>query len=191
MDKATLRRELTAERRAFAKRPDITEKNNAITGRFLAFYDAFRRETGKDAPTVFCYVGCGWEVATRDILTALLASNAVVTVPRCRTEGQMDAVVITSLTDLHAGMYGLLEPDEDLPRVCPDGIDLCVVPATAYDRRGHRLGRGGGYYDRFLANLRPDCVTVGLMYDDFILPEVPTGEYDRPVGRILTEGHHI
>jgi len=192
MPKNTLRRALIKKRREFAALPSTKQKSDAIEAEFLAFVGEYCDAVGIDAPFVFCYVGCGWEVPTRGIIDALLNDGFRVCVPRCSDAGItdagiMDAVEIPSLDALHRGMYDLWEPDADAPAVSPDEIDLAVVPATAFDRSGNRLGRGGGYYDRFLARLRDDCVTVGLAYDAFLLDAVPTEDYDLPVMHIVTE----
>ena len=186
--KNSLRRALIKERRAYAARPDTKLRADAIMEACISF--CMTQCTDIAAALVFCYVGDGWEVPTAGIIESLLADGIRVCVPRCRNDGEkgiMDAVEITSLSDLHRGMYDLLEPDEDAPAVDPASITLAIVPATAFDTAGYRLGRGGGYYDRFLTLLQPDCVTVGLAYDAFVLDAVPKEEYDLAVTHILTE----
>ncbi len=84
------------------------------------------------------------------------------------------------------GAYGILEPQgEEVDRA---SIDLLVLPGLAFDARGHRLGYGGGYYDRFLASYAPQKrpVTVALGYDEQRVPEVPVGPYDLPVEFVMT-----
>ncbi|MFB6395191.1 5-formyltetrahydrofolate cyclo-ligase, partial [Polymorphospora sp. 2-325] len=64
--------------------------------------------------------------------------------------------------------------------------DLVVVPAVAVDRRGLRLGRGGGSYDRALARVAPATLTVALLHDGELLDAVPAEEHDRPVHAVIT-----
>lgn len=64
-------------------------------------------------------------------------------------------------------------------------IDLIIVPGMAFDTNGHRLGRGRGYYDRFLA-LHPQVYTIGLCFDFQLLPEVPSEPHDRIIDEIIT-----
>ena len=64
-------------------------------------------------------------------------------------------------------------------------IDLVVVPGIAFDRRGHRIGFGGGFYDRFLANVQ--VVKVGLCYDDLILQEIPNEPHDVPMDIVVAQ----
>ena len=81
--------------------------------------------------------------------------------------------------------YGMLEPGADHPLVEPAQIDLALVPALAYDIRCMRMGRGGGYYDRYLADF--PSVTVGLCRDALLQKKIPAEPHDRPVGLVVTE----
>jgi 5-formyltetrahydrofolate cyclo-ligase len=88
---------------------------------------------------------------------------------------------------LTPGRFGLFEPVG--PRLGPTAIgaaDIVVVPALAVDRRGVRLGRGGGYYDRALVHARADAVLVTLVFDDELLDELPDEEHDRRVTAVVT-----
>ena len=75
------------------------------------------------------------------------------------------------------------------PPAAKETIDLVVVPAVAFDRRGYRVGYGGGYYDRFLAGLA--VPTIGLAFSCQIIPEAPVGAYDQAVQGIITEQEWI
>ena len=88
---------------------------------------------------------------------------------------------------LAAGRFGLFEPVG--PRLGPTAIgaaDVVVVPALAVDRRGVRLGRGGGYSDRALGHARPDAVLVALVFDDELVDELPREAHDAPVDGVVT-----
>src|SRR3954469_25584089 len=88
---------------------------------------------------------------------------------------------------LALGRFGLFEPVG--PRLGPTAIgaaDVVVVPALAMDRRGVRLGRGGGYYDRALVHARPDAVLVAAVFDDELVDELPDEEHDRRVTAVVT-----
>ncbi len=89
--------------------------------------------------------------------------------------------------DLVLNHIGLREPIQGAPRVAPAELDVVLVPALAFDRRGHRLGRGGGFYDRFLSTLPAHVTTIGIAFRMQILDAVPTEPHDRPVGTIVTE----
>ena len=88
---------------------------------------------------------------------------------------------------LAPGRYGLLEPVG--PRLGPTAIgtaDVVILPALAVDRRGVRLGRGGGYYDRALEHVRPDAVLVAVVFDDELLDELPAEPHDVRVTAVVT-----
>jgi len=71
--------------------------------------------------------------------------------------------------------------------VDPVALDLVVVPGLAFTADGRRLGQGGGHYDRFLARLRPDCVTVGACFAEQLVTELPTEPHDRTVDAVATD----
>jgi 5-formyltetrahydrofolate cyclo-ligase len=88
---------------------------------------------------------------------------------------------------LAPGRYGLLEPvGPRLGATAVGTVDIVVVPALGVDRRGVRLGRGGGYYDRALRHARPDAVIVALVFDDEFVDELPAEPHDRPVTAVVT-----
>lgn len=76
---------------------------------------------------------------------------------------------------------------EDDPLPEPASFDLVVVPGVAFTERGDRLGRGGGWYDRLLPQLRDDCATVGVAFDVQVLPELPVEPHDARVDVVVTE----
>ncbi len=81
--------------------------------------------------------------------------------------------------------FGMAEPAADLPTVQPDALELALVPGLAFDRRGGRLGYGGGYFDRFLKSFAG--VTVGIVFHALLLDEVPRGEHDVAMQWVATE----
>jgi 5-formyltetrahydrofolate cyclo-ligase len=94
--------------------------------------------------------------------------------------------------DLVFGIFGLLEPRQDAPEVASHDIDLFMVPGLAFDRRGTRVGYGGGYYDELAAYVRahPDATNarfVGFAFDFQLLDTCPTGEWDVPLDSVVTD----
>lgn len=81
--------------------------------------------------------------------------------------------------------FGMAEPTPHLPLASPDEIQLVLAPGLAFDRSGWRLGYGGGYFDRFLKDFKG--VSVGVVYRDLLLNTIPHGQYDIPVGWLVTE----
>jgi 5-formyltetrahydrofolate cyclo-ligase len=100
----------------------------------------------------------------------------------------MAAVEITSLDDrvLDTDEHGLRSP-RDGRLIMPNSIDAVVVPGLAFDPQGCRLGRGGGYFDRFLARLRPTATTIGLVFDQQIIDKVPVATCDASVDIIVSD----
>lgn len=89
---------------------------------------------------------------------------------------------------LQSGAYGIEEPTGGAP-ADPQTMELIIVPGVAYDRRGNRLGRGKGFYDRLLAETR--ATTIGVAYDFQLLDELPTEPHDTPVHIVITESHRF
>lgn len=95
---------------------------------------------------------------------------------------------LDSLKDLTEGYHGIPEPKKTrLHPVKPHKVDLCLLPGVAFDTNGYRLGYGGGYFDRFLPTLRPDCLKIALAYDFQILECIEHMPHDIPVDVIITE----
>jgi 5-formyltetrahydrofolate cyclo-ligase len=128
------------------------------------------------------------EIATRRVLRESLAAGKRLLVP-CLEQpgGVMHHAWLDDLDDLRPGPWGLWQPgtirrEQDLGL-----IDVVLVPGLLFDRRGYRLGQGGGYYDRFLGQV-DSARTLGLTYDDCRVEEIPTEAHDRPVHRVITPG---
>lgn len=104
-----------------------------------------------------------------------------------RALGHMEAVAVGDIQhDLGPGRFGVMQPFEGRP-VDPASIDLVFVPALAYDRHGHRLGRGGGYYDRFLTGRAVNAFRCGVAFSCQLVECVPTREHDCAVHAVVTE----
>lgn len=140
----------------------------------------------KDSQILLCYVSSDIEVGTADIIITALKDGKDVYVPKCADVGNsMTFHRITSLDDLSSGAYGILEPDASLTAYCGEKA-VCVVPALAYDKTGHRLGFGKGYYDRFLLENK-NVYPIGLCYDFCIVDEIPSELHDIAVKKITSE----
>ncbi len=153
--------------------------DRSIAGHLLAMPEY------RTAETVFCFVGTAHEIDTRPILEDILASGKALCVPLCADRGIMEPRRVTSLEQLSPGFHGILEPPSGSPPVSPDNVDLAVLPCLTCNHLGQRLGRGGGYYDRFLAHYRGG--TVLLCRELLIREEIPVEPHDYPVPWVLTE----
>ena len=139
----------------------------------------------RSAGTVFCFVGTGLEIDTRPILEQVLVDGKTLCLPLCVSPGIMELRAVRSLDQLAPGSYGIPAPPESSPVVSPDQTDLAVIPCVTCSREGRRLGRGGGYYDRFLASYRGAAVL--LCRERLLRQEIPFGLHDYPVPWVLTE----
>lgn len=133
------------------------------------------------AHTVMAYMAIPPEPDISSVLEAALASGKILLLPRCEKDGTMTPRVVRSLSDLQSGAFGIMEPSVDSKLYSPEAIDLILVPGLAFDRSCRRLGRGKGYYDRFISGQR----TMGVC--GCLLPEVPVEEHDKPMDAVITE----
>lgn len=140
----------------------------------------------QSAESVFCFVGALHEPDTMPILQGALSAGKQLLVPRIAGPGQMQLVPLQSLEQLQPGAFGILEPGQVLPAVpAGSGVQLAVLPCLAATRSGARLGHGGGYYDRFLANYSGQRLI--LCPEALLAQSLPTGPLDEPAQAVLTE----
>lgn len=140
----------------------------------------------EQADTVMLFWGVGRELDTQPILEALLERGKRVVYPVCLPGRQMETRAVTHPDDLVPGTFGIPAPHEGCPRVDKTGIGAVLVPCLMCDRKGYRLGFGGGYYDRWLAGF--DGFTVCICPKDRMTDELPRDGYDVPVKLVLTDG---
>ena len=141
-----------------------------------------------DVAVVAAYAAVGDEPPTRPLLDALLGAAIRVVVPAV-DGARLQWGELHDWTDLVRSDLGLLEPpvvSEDAAHLAA-AADLILLPALAVDRRGVRLGRGGGYYDRWLPH-SPRGQLVAVVYDDEVVDELPHELHDRRVSAALTPG---
>lgn len=160
----------------------------------------------RNASGVALYQATQNEAATGMLLAAALDSGKKVFLPRVRQgeRGVMDFARCRGENELVCGAYRILEPAPDLPPCvftapaeCPAqdrpdlsaAPDLFLIPGVAFDRHGHRLGFGGGYYDRFLSSplLRAHSLFVGFAYSFQVVDCLPAEIWDQPVHALCTD----
>ena len=122
------------------------------------------------------------EVRTVAMLEQALRDGKRVAIPKCYGE-EMRFIFMDDLSKVENGYANIPEPIADEP-IADDETALVLMPGLAFDPRGHRIGYGGGFYDRFLAK-EPNHPTLALCYDFQMLEHVETEEFDIPVGTVL------
>ncbi len=168
-------------------------QREAMTGRAVErFLDL--PET-RSARTVAGFVSTRSEIDTEPLLGQLRRRGAAVVLPRVST-GLIPPRLRFHRADWRSelvfGIFGLLEPGPDCPEVAAHDIDVFMVPGLAFDKRGARVGYGGGYYDELAAYVRahPDATNarfIGYSFDFQVVEACPSGEWDVPLDTIVTD----
>ena len=133
----------------------------------------------KQARVVMLYYALPDEVDTRHLVDTLLTAGQTVILPKCGEPRQY-----TGPDDLAEGIYNLFEP-VGKPYRDLDSIELIIVPGMSFDSRGHRLGRGRGYYDRFLVQV-PQAYKIGVCFDFQRVDQVPADDNDRVMDEVIS-----
>jgi 5-formyltetrahydrofolate cyclo-ligase len=122
-------------------------------------------------------------------LCAWLEERGGLVMPRVSEAGLVLHAVV-SIADLRPGVLGILEPVPEAAPVEPEALELILVPGLLFDRRGGRLGRGKGHYDRLLARLAPGCTKLGVTPEARIVPALPLEAHDIRMDALVTERGH-
>ncbi|MDY1590654.1 MAG: 5-formyltetrahydrofolate cyclo-ligase [Methanofastidiosum sp.] len=142
-------------------------------------------EEYSSAKTIFTYVSKDKEVDTIDLITHSITLGKVVCVPLTKKESNsLEIREIKDLMDLKIGNFSILEPNQNTKITNPEEIELLFIPGLAFGGRCERLGRGGGYFDRFL--MSTSGLKVGLAYDFQIFDSLPIRKHDIKMDIIIT-----
>ncbi|MEM9348358.1 MAG: 5-formyltetrahydrofolate cyclo-ligase [Planctomycetota bacterium] len=177
VSKAELRWHYRALRNAIPE-ASLVERSTVIEQLVLSI------ERIEHAGSVFVYVSSGSEVRTHELIAALLEQGKAIAVPRVLSEpGVMQPVLIHKLDDFAPGRFGIPEPTTREP--FHETPDVTLVPGLAFQQTGARLGQGGGYYDRYLAQ-HPATYKIGLCFNEQLADKLPIGEYDICMDEVIT-----
>lgn len=144
----------------------------------------------KTSRVIMFYVSMLEEVNTLPLLKKVLKEGRVVAVPYVdqKSRSLLSVQITDPENDLVTGSYGILEPKKHLvDHFDLSELEMVLVPGIAFDRTGHRLGRGKGYYDRFLNSLPKQIRTIGLAYDFQLMDSVPVSDLDVAVHQVITD----
>jgi 5-formyltetrahydrofolate cyclo-ligase len=175
MDKKELRRSIRERKRAMTEEEIVTR--SAALGKAFADSEFYR-----NAETIYGYLPYNQEVRTVPMLEQALRDGKKVAVPKVIGD-EMVFIYLTDMSQVEKGYAGIPEPIANEP-VAQDETALVLMPGLAFDQEGHRIGYGGGFYDRFLEK-EPKHPTLALCYAFQMLPHLETEEHDIPVDCVL------
>lgn len=180
--KAALRADARARRDSLSPE-ERTEKSALITERLLGLHELMV------ARSVMLFWSFGSEVETQGVMERLIAMGKELALPR--VEGREIVPVAYKPGDpLREAWFGAKEP-LGTRVLAPTEIDVVVTPGLVFDRAGHRIGYGRGFYDRFLRRVRPDAFKVAVAFQEQLRDEVPARSDDVPVDAIVTDSGTI
>lgn len=178
--KESIRKEILGKLRSQAKE-EALRKSESIKKRL------FSTPEYKNSKVVMLYASMEHEVNTSDMIDEALEMGKRVVLPLVVGLGKIIAKEIENrTTDLEKSTYGIYEPRGSNKEVPPGGIDIFIVPGVAFDKKNVRLGRGKGYYDRFLEKVGRQKTTIGLAFDFQIVDQIPKSPTDVPVSKVIT-----
>ena len=175
MDKQALRKEIRDKKRAMTEE-QIVSASERLGQLFLAS-DAYQQ-----AKTIYGYLPYNQEVRTVPMLQQALLDGKKVAVPKCYGD-EMRFIYLDDLSKVEKGYCGIPEPIDD-ETIADDKTALVLMPGLAFDPQGHRMGYGGGFYDKFLEQ-EPNHPTIALCYEFQMLPHLETEPHDIPVDTVL------
>ena len=183
LSKHSIRKKLLSERSKLS--PEIILENSKKITESLLKLDIYQQSTN-----IMLYIATPSEVQTEEIIKTAQKDRKKVFVPLIirRDQPMLPSLLNDFEKELSTGYLGILQPRKEFFRIYPPSIlNLIIVPGVAFTLQGHRLGRGGGYYDRFLSQLKKDTISVALAFEMQILAQIPHDQNDFPVDYIITE----
>lgn len=150
---------------------EVTEESERITEEIV------RHPRFCKADTLLIYVDFRNEVQTGQLMELAWKMGKTVGVPRVSGR-QMEFYEITSREDLEPGKFGILEPKKNCPIIKPEDAEcIAVIPGVAFDKKGNRIGYGGGYYDRYFAD-KQGIYKIAAAFQMQIVPEIESEKFD-------------
>jgi 5-formyltetrahydrofolate cyclo-ligase len=175
MDKKELRSYIRQQKRAMTQ-----EQIQEASARLAELF--YQTPEYRAAKTIYFYLPYNQEVRTVPMVEQAWADGKQVAVPKVYDD-EMRFIYLTDMSQVDKGYSGIPEPIADAP-VANDPEALVLMPGLAFDKEGHRIGYGGGFYDKFLA-AEPHHPTVALCYAFQMVEQIPVDDYDIPVDRVL------
>lgn len=175
MDKNALRKQIREQKRAMTEEQIVSASQRL--GELFFASQAYR-----SARTIYGYLPYNQEVRTVPMLEQAMKDGKRVAVPKVFGD-EMKFIYLNDFSRVAKGYAGIPEPMDDGP-VADDPTALVLMPGLAFDAQGHRIGYGGGFYDKFLAN-EPNHPTLALCYDFQMVDYLETEAFDVPVDLVI------
>ena len=170
-------KESILEKRNSLSKTEIIEKSKKIKD------NLFNLKHYKNSKTIMFFVSFNSEAHTHEMIKESLKNKTII-VPKV-VHHELEPSVIIDFDNLMPSRFGILEPIETM-KIAYKNIDLVLVPGIAFDKEGHRIGYGFGYYDKFLTKV-PKAIKIGLAFDFQVVEKIPKEMHDVPVDMIVTE----
>ncbi len=154
------------------------------------FLSLAETEEYKHSQNIMFYVATRSEVQTEEMIkmSIKMGKNVFVPVILTKSVNLTPSKIIDFDTELEIGEKGILEPKKEYYRLFPpENMDLIIVPGVVFDLSGNRIGRGFGYYDNFLREIRTSTPVIALAFEMQIVKRIPIEKNDIPVDKIITE----
>jgi len=185
MDKKKVREEIIKKRNNLL--PEIKKEYDALIFKQLIESDIYNK-----SKKIFTYVSFGSEIDTIKFIKYALNDNKEIYVPKTdKTKKEMVAIRINSLDNMSVDNWGILEPKSVDKNKIGEDFDLILMPGLAFDRKGNRIGYGGGYYDKYLSQFKEISNKLVLAYDFQIVNNIENESHDIKVNCIITNNEII
>jgi len=187
MNKEEIRRDILKKRHSLSK-DYIKNKSQQI---FLKLAESVEYRNSRN---IMFYVATRSEVQTEEMIKTSIEMGKNIFVPIILPEciNLAPSKIFDFDTELEKGKKGVLEPKKEYYRLFPpENIDLIIIPGVAFDLSGNRIGRGFGYYDNFLKEIRSSTKIIALAFEMQIVKKIPNDKNDIPVHKIITETRTI
>jgi 5-formyltetrahydrofolate cyclo-ligase len=177
-------RQIYLEKRQSLSPDELKVGSEAVANRFFEAFDL----NGVQILDIFVSIARFNEIDTSTIFHGIWSGypQIITTAPRVNHEnGHLEHFAFGAESDLLQNNWGISEPVPGVV-VTEEMIDMVLVPLLCFDRDGHRVGYGKGFYDKFLARCRPDCISVGLSYYPPVDRIDDVGEHDIRLDHVIT-----
>jgi len=163
---------------------------NELNEKSIKVFQTLKNEKSYlDKSNILSFMSFGSEINMDYVNKDLIARNGYVLLPKVNeTKDALEIYKVTSYDDFVLSDYKILEPDPaKCQRIPYKDIELILSPGVVFDRKGYRIGYGGGFYDRLITETSSECVVIGVGFDLQLVDTVPKEDHDRQLDALITE----